>query len=146
MINDIEAIRNHFLDSLATIGIEESQFVMDNRPSEDVDEKKLWVRFQVRPGATKEEQIGGMRILVTPLCNAILQVFAPTGDGSTEAFQVAQNFNEVYRKWKVVDSTGHLRTFPFKYEAIPAQAEAKQASLFQVNAMVYYESLLRKPR
>lgn len=146
MINDIEAIRIHFLDSLATIGIDESQIVMDNRPTKDLDESKIWVRFQVRPGATKEEQIGGMRILVTQLGQTILQVFAPTGKGSTDAFRIAEHFHDIFRKWRVADDSGHLRTTPYMFQAIPAQADDKRQSFFQVNSTVFYESLHRKAR
>ncbi len=140
MTEDIDDLRMRFLDQMASLGLDASQVLMDNQPATNVDEKKVWVRFQIRPGFNKEEQIGGTHILITQLGVVILQVFAPPGSGSKSAYTICDKFNAIYRKWRSISTTGHLRTMPWKVEAIPSDKN------LQINVTVEYESLRRYPR
>ena len=140
MDEDFKAIRDHFFDSLAAIGIDEDQVVMDNGKSKDVDESRIWVRFQIRPGENREQLIGGTTVIVTQIGQIILQVFGPKGSGSEDVYVVGNKFSNAFRKWKSVSSTGHVRGYWSGYRMIGNEKE------FQVNTSVYYESIRRYPR
>lgn len=140
MEEDFKAIRDRFLDSLATIGIPEYQIIMDNQVGEDVDEAAPWARFQIRPGENREELIGGNTVIITQIGQIILQVFGPKGSGSQETYVTAHKFSEAFRKWISKSATGHIRAYWSGYRNVAS------TEFLQVNASVYYESTRRYPR
>lgn len=140
MEEDFKAIRDRFYESLAAIGIPESQILMDNGAGKDVNEKKPWARFQIRPGENREELIGGTTVIVTQIGQIILQVFGPKGSGAEDTYVTAHNFSEAFRKWVSVSPSGHVRAYWSGYRPIASE------EFLQVNASVYYESKRRYPR
>lgn len=139
MHEDISAIRNHFLDNLTAIGIDESQIVMDNQPSTDVDESRLWVRFQIRPGEKRPSTLGKRKIM-TQIGQVILQVFGPKGSGSESVYALAGNFADTFRDWVNKSATGSVRAYYSTTQAYPS------LEFLQVNASVSYESNRREPK
>lgn len=138
MQEDFTAIRNHFLDSLAAIGIDESQVVMENQPSTDVDESRLWVRFQIRPGEKRPSTLGKRKIM-TQIGQIILQVFGPKGSGSQSVYGLAGSFADAFRDWIDKSANGSVRAYHSNTQAYPSP------DFLQVNASVYYESNRREP-
>ena len=139
MHEDFSAIRNHFLDNLTALGIDESQVVMENQPSTNVDESKLWARFQIRPGEKRPMTLGKRKIM-TQIGQVILQVFGPKGSGSETVYTLAGDFADVFRDWVNKSPTGSVRAYYSSTQAYPSP------EFLQVNASVSYESNRREPK
>lgn len=137
MQEDLTALRTKFLDSLEAIGVDEAQVVMDNQPSADVDEGRVWVRFTIRPGEKRASSFGKRKVM-TQIGEIILQVFAPIGSGAAAIYEIAGAFNTAYEDWVVRDESGSIRTYYSKLQDYPSQTG------LQVNAIVYYESNRRQ--
>lgn len=137
MQEDFTALRTKFLDSLEAIGVDEAQVVMDNQPSADVDEGRVWVRFTIRPGEKRASTFGKRKIM-TQIGQIILQVFGPIGSGSASIYEVADAFTKAYEDWVVKDDSGNIRAYHSNRQAYPSQTG------LQVNASVYYESNRRQ--
>lgn len=139
MEDDLEIIRTHFRENLADIGVELDQVLFDNAPAKEVDHKRPWARFKIRPGDGDSQGLAGAYRRVR-LGLITFDLFTPKGEGVTDAYSTAAKFESHFADWRSLVGGGHLRCFVGTYREIPDE------SFFHIYVSVRYESIKRVMR
>ena len=107
-----------------------NQLLVENGPTENVDETKPWVRWTINPGESKRTAVSPA--LFTSLGTATLQVFAPKGTGVGVAIDIKSAFENAFRDWRSPDKC--LRIYKM------SSTKGTDKDFLQINVTVYYES------
>lgn len=130
---DTAALRARFLDEWDDEAI---TTVFANGEDVDVDETQPFVRFSISPGS--KAHIMGADIY-SQLGRVWLQIFMPAHSGTATAYEIADRFTAIFRRWRSDD--GFLRCGDEDITTIPSG----ENGVFQVNVSIRFESIRRLP-
>jgi len=125
---DVNALTNRFFDLFDETDV---NILVEGQPTIDVDETRCWMRFTVSPGFGKQSTMSE-NAKFQQLGVATLQVFAPEGHGTYEAFQIQDKFMLGFRNWRSADKKIHV------YKS--SNDKSTQDGYTQYNINVFWES------
>lgn len=112
---------------------DECKFVM-NQPSQNIDDTKPWVKFNIVPGDSAIDATGTVPFY-RQLGTAFLNINVPTGYGMNAAKEMRDQFTSAFRGWKSED--GHCSCYKLGVNTF------EQETYAQIKVTVYWESLRR---
>ncbi len=106
------------------------QKLVENGPTQELDETKPFVRWTINPGESKRTAVSPA--LFTSIGTATLQVFIPKGKGVALGTDIKSAFENAFRDWRSNDKT--VRVYKM------TSTKGPDKSLHQINVTIFYES------
>ncbi len=133
---DKAALNERLFDNMDT---EALQLLVENQPDEDLDDTKVWTRWVINPGLSKDRVLG-KDLLVTQYGTATLQIFIPKGLYTGPGDDVREQFNRLFRGWRSPDKAlliDNLKSDSSTYKR-------GNTEFHLINAMVFWHSNRRQ--
>lgn len=125
------AIRHHF----TTQAPEGVQIVYDNQPKVKIAEDKPFIRFSVRPGASKPISTGADP-LIEMIGRTEMSIFVPIEQGDAQALDLADQCEAIFRGYRWQVPPNRLLVEGFERTILPEE------NWYQVKVSVLWRAIM----
>lgn len=129
------AIRHHFSTKAPTA----VQIIYDNAPQTKIDQTKPFIRFSVRPGASKPISTGD-NPLIEMIGRIEMSIFVPVEQGDAQALDLADQCEAIFRNYCWQVPPNRLLVEGFDRAILPEQ------NWYQIKVSALWRAIMRPER